>query len=132
MSAEITLLYDGECPLCVREASMLRRMDNGRGRLGLVDIAAPGFEAERYGLTFEGVMGAIHGILPDGGVVTGMEVFRRAYRAVGRGWVVGWTAWPIARPVMDACYRWFAANRLRITRRLFGRPAACEGDRCRV
>ncbi len=32
-------------------------------------------------------MGNIHAILPDGRVVTNVEVFRRLYEAVGLGWV---------------------------------------------
>ena len=32
-------------------------------------------------------MGEIHAILPDGRVVTNVEVFRRLYDAVGLGWV---------------------------------------------
>lgn len=32
-------------------------------------------------------MGNIHAILPDGKVVTNVEVFRRLYEAVGLGWV---------------------------------------------
>lgn len=122
----ITLLYDGACSLCRREAAMLRRIDRGRGRIGLIDIADEAFDAARYGLTFEQVMGAMHGILPDGRPVVGPEAFRRAYAAVGRGWIVAWTRWPILRPMVDAAYRWFARNRLRLTGR------SCENDRCRV
>ena len=64
--AEITILYDGECPLCTRELAMLKRIDRGRGRLGAIDIAAEGFEASRYGRDWETLMGRIHGVLPDG------------------------------------------------------------------
>ena len=32
-------------------------------------------------------MGKIHAILPNGEVVTNIEVFRRLYEAVGLGWV---------------------------------------------
>lgn len=125
---EITILYDGDCPLCVREARVMRRLDKGRGRLGLENIAAPEFEPERYGLTFEQAMGAMHGVLPDGSLVKGLEAFQRAYAAVGRGWVMSWTALPIIKPIADAAYRWFARNRHRLT----GRAEACDTDRCRT
>ena len=29
---KIELLYDGECPLCVREVNFLTKKDRGRGR----------------------------------------------------------------------------------------------------
>jgi predicted DCC family thiol-disulfide oxidoreductase YuxK len=118
------ILYDGECPLCKREADLLRRMDRGRGRLELEDIAAPEFDASKYGLTFDAVMGSIHGVLPGNRIVHGMEVFRRAYGLVGWGWALAPTGWPILKPLFDRFYVWFAANRLRLT----GRP--CDSGRC--
>jgi predicted DCC family thiol-disulfide oxidoreductase YuxK len=128
MSTEFTILVDGECPLCAKEAALMRRLDKGRGRLAIVDIAAADFDAGRYGTTFDAVMGEIHGVTIDGRLVKGVEVFRRAYAAVGWGWMLAPTAWPGLRWVSDAVYRWFAKNRLRLT----GRRGACEGGRCRV
>ena len=124
VSTPFTILIDGLCPLCAKEAALMRRMDRGRGRLRIVDIAAPGFDAAPYGRTLEDVMGSIHGVTEDGRVISGMEVFRRAYRAVGWGWLLAPTGWPLLRPVFDAGYRWFARNRLRLTGR------SCEADRC--
>ena len=127
MTPEITVLFDGECPLCAREIAMLRRLDRGRGRIGFDDIAAPGFDAGRYGSDHAALMARIHGALPDGRLVEGMEVFRRAYAAVGLGWALGWTRWPGLRTLADAGYRCFARNRLRLT----GRTGyECEGGRC--
>ncbi len=57
---------------------MMRWLDGGRGRLAIIDIAAPGFDAARYGTTYEAVMGEIHGVLPGNRLVTGVEVFRHA------------------------------------------------------
>ena len=125
---EFTLLYDGDCPLCSREVAMLRRRDRGRGALALVDIAAPGFDAARYGRTHETLMARIHGVLPDGTVIEGMEVFRRAYAAVGLGWVLAPSRWPLLGRGFDAAYRWFARNRLRLT----GREQACDITRTRT
>jgi predicted DCC family thiol-disulfide oxidoreductase YuxK len=122
-----TILYDGDCPLCRREIDMMTRLDAGRGRLGRVDIAAAGFDPSRYGRTREELMARIHGVAADGTLVEGMEVFRQAYAAVGRGWLLAWTRLPGLRPLADAAYRWFARNRLRLT----GRAADCSEDVCR-
>jgi predicted DCC family thiol-disulfide oxidoreductase YuxK len=124
----LTLLIDGECPLCRHEARLLGRLDRGRGRLALVDIADPDFDPAPLGRTLDDVMGSIHAVRPDGSLVTGMEAFRRAYAAVGLGWLLAPTAWPVLRPAFDAAYRFFAKHRLRIT----GRGGACAADRCRA
>lgn len=105
---------------------MMRWLDGGRGRLAIVDIAAPGFDAGRYGTTYEAVMGEIHGVLPGNRLVTGVEVFRRAYAAIGWGWVLAPTAWPGLRWLSDAAYRWFARNRLWLTGRKDCGTGACK------
>lgn len=113
----IKMLFDGDCPLCTREVEMLRRRDRGRGRIVFEDIAADDFEPARYGLDAETLMARIHGVLPDGRVIEGVEVFRRAYAAVGLGWLWAPTRWPGLRRLSDAAYRVFARNRLRWTGR---------------
>jgi len=125
---EFTILIDGECPLCRHEANLLRRLDRGRGRLRLVDIASSDFDAAAYGTTFDHVMGSIHGVKPDGSLVTGMEVFRRAYAAVGWGWLWAPTGWPVVKPILDAAYRWFAKRRLVLT----GQKHRCPEARCSI
>ena len=66
------MLYDGECPLCMREVEMLRRRDSGRGAIDFVDIAAPDYDpAVHGGISFERAMERIHAVLRDGTVVTG-------------------------------------------------------------
>ena len=121
-------MIDEECPLCRHEGRLLAWLDRGRGRLAQINIAAPDFEPERYGVELETVMGEIHGVTASGELVTGMEVFRRAYRAVGLGWLWAPTKWPGLRFLFDAGYRWFARNRLRLT----GRPDPCATGRCKV
>lgn len=67
----IRMLYDGDCPLCMREVDFLRGRDGGSGTIDFVDIADRGFTPDRNaGLTFEQAMGEIHAILPDGAIVT--------------------------------------------------------------
>lgn len=120
----ITLLFDGACPLCKREMAFIKRLDK-HDRVGGIDITDPTFDPARFGTTHEQVHARIHGVLGDGTLVEGVEVFRRAYREIGLGWMVGWTAWPVARPVVDAMYRWFARNRHRLT---FRRNPCADGQ----
>ena len=118
---QIKVLVDGACPLCRREARIWRKLDRGREAIVLEDISAPGFDPTVYGLTREQVMAEIHGVLSSGETIRGMDVFRAAYAAVGWGWLVAPTGWPLLKPLFDVGYRWFARNRLRIT----GRPDDC-------
>jgi len=120
-----TIYFDGECPLCRREIDFLARRDaparaRGAGRLRCVDIAAPDFDAA--GRSRADLMARIHGRLPDGTWVEGMEVFRRAYAAVDLGWLLAPSRWPLVGRLFDAAYRWFARHRLRLTGR-----TDCEG-----
>ncbi|MEM9082280.1 MAG: DUF393 domain-containing protein [Planctomycetota bacterium] len=124
---EFTILIDGACPLCAKEAAVLRHLDRRRGRLELVDIADPSFDATAFGTTQEAVMGHIHGVVPGQGLVQGMEVFRRAYAAVGLGWLLAPTAWPGLRPLFDWLYNRFASIRLKLP----GNRDRCT-DRCHL
>jgi predicted DCC family thiol-disulfide oxidoreductase YuxK len=125
---QIRILYDGECPLCSREIRFLERRDRGRKRIEYEDISRADFDPATYGLAAPQVMAQIHGVLPDGSVVEGVEVFRRAYAAVGLGWLLAPTRWPVLRRLADLVYRVFARNRLRWT----GRETACEDGRCQI
>jgi hypothetical protein len=120
------LLYDGDCPLCQREAKFLQRR-NRHGWLAFEDIAALGFNASTYGCTQDELMGVIHGVFPDGRMVKKMAVFREAYRAIGLGWLLAPTGWPGLRQLADLGYEWFARNRMGIGK-LFGRK--CEAGVC--
>ena len=122
------LLYDGECPFCLREVRWLQSR-NRRKHLAFEDISSPDFDAARLGLTREKLLGVIHGVFPDGRIVCKVEVFRQAYRAVGLGWLVAPTGWPVARWVFDGLYSLFARYRVRLGR-LFGR--SCAAGTCSV
>jgi len=120
---DIEVFYDGACPLCMREIRMLQGRDR-RERIRFVDIAADGFDAASVGLPWETLMDRIHGRLPDGALVEGVEVFRRLYSAVGFGPLVALTRLPGIRQLLDVAYRAFARNRLRLTGRCV--DGACD------
>jgi predicted DCC family thiol-disulfide oxidoreductase YuxK len=110
---DIEVFYDGACPMCAREIAMLRRLDR-QGRIRFVDIAAPGFDATTVGVSQAALMARIHGRLPDGTLVDGVEVFRRLYSAVGFGPAVALTRLPGVSQALDVGYDWFAKRRLRL------------------
>lgn len=122
-SWEIRMFFDAECPLCAREVRFLERLDAGRGRIQFEDLSSPDFDATKYGLDQATVEARIHGVLPDGTIVEGVDVFSRAYSAVGVSWVAMLAEWRGVRWILDRLYLLFARNRLRITGRA---PKQCE------
>ena len=121
-SWDFRVFYDAECPLCDREIRLIRRLDGENGRVDLIDLSAPGFDASEYGLEQETIEARIHGQLPSGEVIEGVDVFIHLYRAVGLGWLAAPATWPGFRTLLDLAYVWFAKNRLRLTGRA---PKTC-------
>ena len=112
------MLYDGDCPLCMKEVDFLKRRDAGRGRIDFVDIAAPAYRAaDNAGVTFEAAMERIHAIEADGTVVTGVPVFRRLYEEVGLGWVYAATRNAAVGAAAGALYDAWARYRTQLTGR---------------
>jgi predicted DCC family thiol-disulfide oxidoreductase YuxK len=129
-SAQLEVFFDGACPLCSREARWLRRLDR-HSRIRLTDIAAPHFNASLLGLTQDDLLARIHARLPDGRLIEGVEVFRRAYTAIGLGPLVALSRLPGVSSLLDLLYTGFARNRLRFTGRFTRRDAAtCSDSRC--
>lgn len=128
-SWKIKLLYDGECPFCKREITWMQR-HNSAGKLAFEDIAAPGFDAARYGLTQSEVMRIIHGVLPDGRIIKKVEVFQEAYTLLGFGWLVAPTRWPVFKQLCSLVYTLFARYRVPLGN-FFGRQK-CAQNRCGI
>ena len=116
------VFYDGECPLCMREIRMLQRLDR-RERIRFTNISDPRFDERSVGLSWDALMDRIHGRMPDGTLVEGVEVFRQLYSRVGLRWLIPLTRIPGISHLLDAAYHGFAKNRLRLTGR-------CDDDGC--
>lgn len=124
MKAEQPVLYfDGRCPLCVAELRRLGASDTQR-RLAFVDIAEPGFDPAPLGVDRAALNRELHGRLPDGRIVTGVETVLTPYALAGRRWRV----WPLRVPAMRSAlallYRCVARNRYALSRWLGYRTAA--------
>jgi len=120
---DIEVFFDGNCPICRREIAFLRRLDR-RKRIRFTDIAPLDRAATVGDVPWSDLMAEIHGRLPDGRWVSGVEVFRRLYAAVGFGPLVRMTRWTGVEQVLEAAYASFARRRLRWTNR-------CHDD-CRL
>jgi predicted DCC family thiol-disulfide oxidoreductase YuxK len=121
---DVEVFFDGGCPLCRREISMLQRRDRDH-RIRFTDIDAAGFDAAALGKTRDDLMARIQGRLPDGTWIQGVEVFRRLYSAVGFRTLTTLTRLPVISQILDLGYVIFAKNRLRLTGR-------CTTDSCEI
>ncbi len=114
---KLTLLFDGECPLCKREVSFLRSKD-GSKFISFVDINSPSYKPEFFrDISYREAMGRIHAIKASGEVLKDVQVFREAYRIVGLGWIYAPTTWPVLGPIVDQLYEFWARRRLNLTNR---------------
>ena len=125
---ELTLLFDGGCPLCLREVDFLRRRVGSSGRMAFVDIDSSAYRPDDHaGISYREAMGRIHAIDAEGQILKDLEVFRRAYELIGLGWIYAPTRWPLLKPLAAALYGLWARARLRLT----GRPDLDELCRSR-
>lgn len=141
-SWQIKLLYDGACPLCLREVNFLQKRDAGRGLVKFVDIADLNYTPEEHGgIDFETAMGRIYAVLPDGSTIVGVPVFRKVYEVLGMGWIYAITKLPVLGPIADSIYDLWADWRLKLTGRadlatiIAERQQqldACTSERCQL
>ena len=116
-SDQIDLLFDSECPICQMEVDFLMKRDINN-RIRFTDLSSPDYNPAEHGnVKFEDGMRKIRAVLPDKRVVTGVEVFRQTYDAIGLRWIFAATKMPVIGQIAEFLYDIWAENRLRITGR---------------
>lgn len=114
------IFYDGECPLCRREARYLRTRDK-QNKLHFINIAEPTFSAQHYQLDPIRVHEVMHARTADGQVHTELAAFRVIWSAMPRFSLSGLLLLIFSLPGMNYLggigYRWFARNRYSLTGR---------------
>jgi predicted DCC family thiol-disulfide oxidoreductase YuxK len=117
IAPELTIYYDGQCPLCVAEVTFLQSR-NATGKLAFVDITQPNFAQAGHHISCEAAMAQIHGRTADGQVLVGVTVFAAAYKLAKLPVI----AWLLSRrwlmPVLQPAYVLFAKHRQAISRRI--------------
>lgn len=120
--SELSVFYDGHCPMCVAEMRRLSRWD-GQGRLHYIDMRGEGFDAKSYGTSLAAMDAELHAVTADGRLLVGIDAISAAYQAAGKGWLAWPLRWGWARPLLVWGYRRFARYRHLISRLLgFGCP----------
>lgn len=114
--SELTIYYDGSCPLCRREIALYRRLPAAR-RLHWQDVSQG--EGLGEGLSCEMAMRRFHVRDNQGRLFSGGAAFARLWRALP-GWrVAGWLfAWPPLSWLLEGTYRVFLRGRPSLQRLL--------------
>lgn len=128
VSSELIVFYDGGCPLCQHEMIQLRRRDPAQ-RIQIEDILADDFPQRFPHIDPVQADRILHGQLPNGELIYGLDVTHKAWSLVGRGWMTAPLRWPLVRWVADKVYLWFARHRNTISRVLTGHERC---NRCRI
>jgi predicted DCC family thiol-disulfide oxidoreductase YuxK len=115
---ELTLFYDGTCPLCAREMRSLEKHDKRR-QIKSVDINSEEFM--RYpNVNYEKANEILHAYDSQGQLLLGLDAAHKAWSLLGRGWLYAPLRWPIIKPAADKAYVLFARHRYRISKWVTG------------
>ena len=115
--AELTIFFDGGCPLCQREIDFLESR-NQKAKLKFIDINSSDLSLMcEYGITYKQAMERIHALKNDGSIIKDIEVFQEAYHLIGLGWIYAPTKLPILYGIFQFIYRIWAKYRLKLTLR---------------
>ena len=129
MHTQLTLFYDGYCPLCLAEMNKLRQYDE-KGLLAFVDINSSEFSLNFPALSWQKLNARIHGQLSDGRLISGLDVTYLAWKLVGKGWLYAPLRWPMIAWLADRCYLFFARYRYQISYILTGKKRLSESSHC--
>ena len=116
MNYKLTFLYDGACPLCLRETNFLKTKDIKKV-IKFVDISN-NFNPENFkNISYKQAMANLHGILDSGEIILGVDVLAYSYELVGLGWIYFPTKLPILSDFIRFLYKYWAKYRLKLTGR---------------
>jgi predicted DCC family thiol-disulfide oxidoreductase YuxK len=109
-----TVVYDGHCRVCTRIAHLLQRWDRD-GVLEVVPSQAEGVRERFPWIAAQSYADSLQVVTPDGTTYERSEAVERIIDVLPRGRLVTWLfRLPLARPLFERFYRWFARNRYRL------------------
>lgn len=107
----VTIWYDGSCPLCVAEISLIRRLDAKKGRLAFVNLTGD----STCPLDRGDMLAKFHAQEAGKEIVVGAAAFGAMWRQVTLFQPLGWLAlFPPALWVLDKLYVQFLRIRPRL------------------
>ena len=117
MKIKLTFLFDGGCPLCLRETNFLKKRDI-LNQIKFVDINSKDYDQTLFdNISYSAAMSNLHGIIENGEILRGLDVLAYSYELIGLGWVYSPLKVKFMSPLLRLVYRYWAKYRLRITGR---------------
>ena len=116
MDYKLTFLYDGGCPLCLRETNFLKTKDT-KQFINFVDISNNYFPGNFKNISYQQAMDNLHGILRSGEIIVGVDVLAYSYELVELGWIYFPTKLPILSNFIRFLYKYWAKYRFKLTGR---------------
>ena len=117
MQSHLIFLFDGGCPLCLKETNFLEKKDV-LNKITFVDINNENYNPNLYkDISYIDAMSTLHGILKNGNIIKGLDVLAYAYELIGLGWVYYPLKIKLLAPFLRLFYRYWAKYRLQITGR---------------
>jgi predicted DCC family thiol-disulfide oxidoreductase YuxK len=121
-SACLTVLYDGDCPLCSREIGWYKDKAAAEA-IDWIDVSDPA-AALPAGIAREAALRRFHVVKPDGSVASGAAAFLRLWQAFpGLRRAAGLLSRPLPLALLERGYRLFLPIRPALARLLPRRPA---------
>ena len=117
MQNKLIFLFDGGCPLCVRETNFLKSKDE-LNKINFVDINKVNYNPSLFkDISYAEAMSNLHGILENGNIIKGLDVLAYSYELIGLGWVYYPLKIEFLAPILRLFYKYWAKYRLKITGR---------------
>ena len=112
-TTQLTIFYDGKCPLCRLEMQKLKRHDT-EDKINLVDLHQPDFQQAFPHIVIDKALAILHGEY-QGKLLLGLDVTHRAWALVGKGVFVAPLQWPIVKQIAHMSYLVLARYRYPIS-----------------
>ena len=117
MQDKFIFLFDGGCPLCLRETRFLKKKDSSN-KINFIDINNDSYNPSLYkDISYVEAMSNLHGILENGDIIKGLDVLAYSYELIGLGWVYYPLKIEFLAPILRLFYQYWAKYRLKITGR---------------
>ena len=117
MQSKLIFLFDGGCPLCLRETNFLKSKDV-LNKIDFVDINNVNYNPILFkDISYAEAMSNLHGILENGNIIKGLDVLAYSYELIGLGWVYFPLKIKFIAPFLRSFYKYWAKHRLKITGR---------------
>ena len=117
MQNKLIFLFDGGCPLCLRETNFLKSKDE-LNKIEFVDINNVNYNPILFkDISYAEAMSNLHGILENGNIIRGLDLLAYSYELIGLGWVYYPLKIKFLAPFLRFFYKYWAKYRLKITGR---------------